>query len=81
MSGTGNGVGCSTDGDPGAHRPRGSRRASQFVAPPPAAHRAPPGTASHQVRSHVPVEAIAGGLVPVEQFANPPDDQVVRALG
>lgn len=39
------------------------------------------GTASYQVCFDVPVEAIAGGLVSVEQFANFEDDQVAWKLG
>ncbi|WP_432512381.1 DUF4352 domain-containing protein [Kineococcus sp. SYSU DK001] len=39
------------------------------------------GTASYQVCFDVPAEAIAGGLVSVEQFADFQDDQVVWALG
>lgn len=39
------------------------------------------GTASYQDCFDVPVEAIAGGLVSVEQFANFSDDQVLWAAG
>lgn len=39
------------------------------------------GTASYQVCFDVPAEAIAGGLVSVERFANFQDDQVAWSLG